>query len=434
MMKKVISLLLALTFIFALTGCTKKDMGRMKYNYNMSKFVELCEYEGIKIDTNGEEYKKTYADMMAADVSNYDLYVKVTEGKLKKGDVANIDYEGKLNGVAFDGGTATGTDLELGSGQFIPGFEDKLIGVEIGKTVDLDLTFPSDYSNTTLAGKAVVFTVKVNYVSVYEKHTEGTLKNGDTVNIDFEGKIDGKTFSGGTATGYDLVLGSGSFIDGFEDKLIGEKIGTTVDLDLTFPTNYTAELAGKDVVFTVKINYVKNRMQKTPEEYYKDLGCESVEEYYDTVNTRAVNNILLTKVLADSKVKKYPKDEKNSITEQGKKMFESNLQQQYGTTVTLDYYLEANGQTEEEFNEYVLTNYTEPLMEEEMVIYAVFDAAGLKMDKEALKEKTKEIVASYGSDTVTETTIKEAYGEDYFEYVYVQEKVLDYLNKKAKIS
>ncbi len=435
MMKKVICLLLALTFIFALTGCTKKNMGRTKYNYNMEKFVELCEYKGIKIDTNGEEYKKIYADMMAADVQNYNLYGKVTEGKLKKGDIANIDYTGKLNGVAFDGGTATGYDLELGSNTFIPGFEDKLIGVKIGSTVDLDLTFPTNYSNNPdLAGKAVVFTVKVNYVTAFETRTEGQLKNGDNVNIDFEGKVDGKTFEGGTAKGYDLVLGSGSFIDGFEDKLIGEKIGTTVDLDLKFPTNYTAELAGKDVVFTVKINYVHNKVTLTPEEYYKDLGCESVEEYYDTVKTRTLNNIILTKVLTDSKVKKYPATEKKLVTEQGKKSFEANLQQQYGSTVTLEQYLQANNQKEEEFDEYVVSNYTEPFMQEEMVIYAIFDASGMKLDKEELAKRTKEVVASYKSDQVTEKTLKEAYGEDYFEYLFVQEKVVEYLTDNAKIS
>lgn len=434
MMKKVLSLILALTFIFALTGCSKKNMGRIKYNYNMSKFVDLCEYEGIKIDTNGEEYKKIYADMMAADVENYGLYAKVTEGKLKKGDIANIDYTGKLNGVAFEGGTAAGYDLELGSNTFIEGFEEKLIGVEIGKTVDLNLTFPKDYGNTELAGKDVVFTVKVNYITKFEKYTEGTLKNGDTVNIDFEGKIDGKAFDGGSSKGYDLVLGSGTFIEGFEDKLIGEKIGTTVDLDLTFPTNYAADLAGKDVVFTVKINFVNNKVNLTPEEYYEKLGCESVEDYYDTVKTRTLNNIVLTKVLTDSTIKKYPSKEKKSVTEQGKVAFEANLQQQYGTSVTLDYYLQANGQSKEEFDEYVVANYTEPYMQEEMVIYAIFDAAGLKIDKEELAKRTKEVVASHMSDQVTEKSLKEMYGEDYFEYLFVQEKVVEYLVDKAKIS
>ncbi len=342
MMKKVISLILALTFIFALTGCSKVNKDRIKYNLKLEKFVKLCEYNGIKIDTKGDEYKKTYDDMIAADIKNYDLYVKVTEGTLKDGDVANIDFEGKLNGVAFEGGTSKGYDLELGSNSFIDGFEEKLVGVKIGSTVDLDLKFPENYGNE--------------------------------------------------------------------------------------------ELNGKDVVFTVKVNYVKTEEGLKPETFYKEVGCESVEEYYETVKERTINNILLTKVLTDSKVNKYPKNEKELVTAQGIKSFEANLQQYYGSSVTLKDYLTANGQTEEEFNEYVETNYTEPLMQEEMVIYAIFDDAGMTIDKEALVKKTKEIVASYNSDKVTEKTLKETYGEDYFEYMYIQEKVVEYLTKNAKIS
>lgn len=342
MMKKVISLILVLTFIFAFTGCTKANKGRVKYNLKLEKFVELCEYNGIKIDTKGEEYKKTYDNTIAADVKNYDLYAKVTEGKLKKGDVANIDYTGKINGVAFEGGTAKGYDLELGSNSFIDGFEEKLVGVQIGSTVNLDLKFPDNY------GKE--------------------------------------------------------------------------------------ELNGKDVVFTVKVNYVKTEEALKPEVFYKDMGCESVEKYYETVKERTINNILMTKVLTGSKVNKYPADEKKLVTAQGIKSFEANLQQYYGSSVTLKNYLVSNGQTEEEFNEYVVTNYTEPLMQEEMVIYAIFDDAGMAIDKEALTKKTKEIVASYNSDKVTEKILKETYGEDYFEFIYIQEKVIELLTKNAKIS
>ena len=122
------------------------------------------------------------------------------------------------------------------------------------------------------------------------------------------------------------------------------------------------------------------------------------------------------------------------VTEQGINMFKKNLQQYYGSSVTLEDYLSANGQTEEEFNDYVVTNYAEPLMEEEMVIYAIFDDAGFKMDKEGLAESTKKEVASYKSDSVTEKVLKETYGEDYFEYLYIQEKVVKLLNDKAKIS
>jgi len=78
------------------------------------------------------------------------------------GDKVNIDYSGTIDGVAFDGGTASGADLTIGSGQFISGFEDQLIGHNVGETVAVNVTFPSDYSEASLQGKAAVFTVKIN--------------------------------------------------------------------------------------------------------------------------------------------------------------------------------------------------------------------------------------------------------------------------------
>lgn len=84
-------------------------------------------------------------------------------------------------------------------------------------------------------------------------------KEGDTANIDYVGTKDGVAFQGGTADGYDLVLGSGTFIDGFEDGVVGMNVGEEKDLNLTFPENYgNADLAGQDVVFHVTLNYIKN--------------------------------------------------------------------------------------------------------------------------------------------------------------------------------
>jgi len=88
-----------------------------------------------------------------------------TDRLAKEGDTANIDYEGKLDGVAFEGGTAYSHDLDLGSGEFIAGFEEAVIGMMPGDEKDIPLTFPEDYFNDELAGKDVVFHVKLNYVT-----------------------------------------------------------------------------------------------------------------------------------------------------------------------------------------------------------------------------------------------------------------------------
>ena len=98
-------------------------------------------------------------------------YPAVVEGRAaKEGDVANIDYEGTKDGVAFDGGTASGYDLTLGSGAFIEGFEDGVIGMMPGEEKDLNLTFPEDYLSEDLAGQDVVFHVTLNQL----KSSEGT--------------------------------------------------------------------------------------------------------------------------------------------------------------------------------------------------------------------------------------------------------------------
>lgn len=95
------------------------------------------------------------------DLSYADKSIFETKGTVANGDFVLLDYMGKLDGVAFNGGTATDDILEIGSGAFIDGFESGLIGVSIGETVDLKLTFPKDYHNTDLAGKETVFTVTV---------------------------------------------------------------------------------------------------------------------------------------------------------------------------------------------------------------------------------------------------------------------------------
>lgn len=162
-MKRVLSVIAILSMVFCLVGCGQ-NKNRKLYNVNLNKYVKLGEYKGIIIDTSTDEFQATQDSLIANDISNNDLYVKKTDGKVISGDTVNIDYVGKKNGKAFDGGTAEGYDLEIGSGSFIDGFEDGLIGKKIGSTVDLNLTFPEDYGNDELNGADVVFTVTVNYV------------------------------------------------------------------------------------------------------------------------------------------------------------------------------------------------------------------------------------------------------------------------------
>ena len=129
--------------------------------------MTLGQYKGL-------EAPKAEVKVMAADVNarlkemaERNSRMVSVDRKVKKGDIANIDFEGFDNGVPFDGGKGEAFDLEIGSGNFVPGFEDQIIGMTAGSEKDIDITFPENY-HEHLAGKAVVFHVKVNAVKVKE--------------------------------------------------------------------------------------------------------------------------------------------------------------------------------------------------------------------------------------------------------------------------
>ncbi len=118
-------------------------------------------------------------------------------------------------------------------------------------------------------------------------------KNGDKVNIDFSGSVDGEKFAGGTAEEYDLVLGSGSFIPGFEEQVVGMEIGSERDITVKFPENYQADnLRGKEAVFAIKLHKITEKQlpELTDEYVKKHAGAESVEAYKNTVRERLLKS------------------------------------------------------------------------------------------------------------------------------------------------
>ena len=126
-------------------------------------------YKGIEIEKN---VAKVTAKDVDAEVENArkrnSRTVEITDRAAAMGDIANIDYEGSVDGVAFDGGKGEGHDLTLGSGSFIPGFEDQIVGKSIGEEFDVNVTFPEEYHAKELAGKAAVFKTKLNALKVEE--------------------------------------------------------------------------------------------------------------------------------------------------------------------------------------------------------------------------------------------------------------------------
>jgi len=152
----------------------------VKGEYEVSDYITLGNYKGLtvtytKLEVTDADVDKTIQEGLSANATQEE----VKDRAVQNGDTVNIDYEGLKDGVAFEGGTAKGQDLEIGSGSFIEGFEDGLIGAKIGDKLAINVTFPENYTSADLAGQAVVFNVTVNSIktSVVPELTEDYVKN-----------------------------------------------------------------------------------------------------------------------------------------------------------------------------------------------------------------------------------------------------------------
>ncbi len=172
MKKMAVAMLAALLTVSSLTGCSKAgndtNAAYLK-DTDVSKYVTLGDYKNLTVEVASPEVTDDEVASYIQYVQNsMAATVEVTDRAVQTGDTVNIDYAGKYadSGEAFDGGTAQGYNLTIGSHTFIDGFEDGLIGAELGQTLDLNLKFPDSYSNADLAGKDVIFTVTVNKILI----------------------------------------------------------------------------------------------------------------------------------------------------------------------------------------------------------------------------------------------------------------------------
>lgn len=280
--------------------------------------------------------------------------------------------------------------------------------------------------------------------------TGRAVKEGDIVNIDYEGKKDGVAFDGGTAQGYDLTIGSGTFIDGFEDGLIGANIGDTLDLNLTFPENYgSAELAGQDVVFTVKVNSIKeekipeltdelankiNPDVKTVEEFNAYIK-ESLEKAARDASRNAAYSQLLNMVDVSSEVVSgddIPAGIINEVVDAEKSSFETMINA-YG--MDLDTYLSSQGLTEDEFDEQIRT-YSESVARQKLLVRALADAENIEVSDADLDEQYESYAQEYGYSSADEfkTAVNEQDGVDTFKEAVLTRKVEEMLFDNAKIT
>ncbi len=241
--------------------------------------------------------------------------------------------------------------------------------------------------------------------------TDRTVKTGDTVNIDYVGKVDGVEFTGGTYAGYNLEIGSGEFISGFEDGLIGAAIGETREVTATFPDPYkqNPELAGKEAVFTVTVNSIKETVYPdiTDEFVSENLGYSTAAEYKEAVketlkknNESAAkttdDNAILNAVVDDSEITVYPETYVQEIIDSYITYY-TNQATSYGYE-TLEAFCEDNSvdvdqlKTEIEQQARRIVGYA-------MIMEAVADAENLSVSEDELNEAKMKYISDAGYDS-----------------------------------
>jgi len=329
-------------------------------------------------------------------------------------------------------------------------------GQESGKTVRYDYDL-SDYvtlgtykgvevqaSNPSVSDEEVqqyVMLARSNYSTAVPK--DGAAELTDQVNIDYVGYMNGETFDGGSAKDYDLTLGSGSFIDGFEDGLVGAKPGDTVTLNIAFPDPYpnSPDLAGKPVTFEVTVNHIF--AQQLPEytdafvkEYY---GYEitsafeaalrsSLEEQKTSVYEYTVLNSVWSEVLSEVEVLEYPTAEYNEIytkyvesytyrAREAEKDFSVYVADELGMTVSEFY-----AALEAEVNS---------VLREEMVLLQISRLENITVTETEYNDALKEYVEMYGVSDAEELLIHMS--EDEIRQQALFEKVFDFLVENAVV-
>ena len=238
---------------------------------------------------------------------------------------------------------------------------------------------------------------------------EREIQKGDTADIDFEGFDNGVPFDGGKGQNFDLEIGSGSFVPGFEDQLVGMKAGEEKDIDITFPENYTPELAGKPVVFHVKVNEVKHKeVPAIDDEFAKDVSeFDTLEELKadtrkqltddrEAAAQRAFEDALMQKV-ADGIQADIPDE---MVDVQAQQMMENFQQQLAAQGIPFDQYLKMTNTTEDDFKKQA----HDPAVQQvrmDLAVAALVKAENLEATAQEIEDELKTVADKYGMDLDT---------------------------------
>ena len=279
----------------------------------------------------------------------------------------------------------------------------------------------------------------------YLTETEDAAKEGDTVNIDFVGKMNGEAFDGGSGTSYDLVLGSGSFIDGFEDQLIGAKKGEKLEVNVTFPESYpnNPDLAGKPAVFDVTVNKVSTMPELTDQwvkDNAEDMGSKASDvasfrveqqallqaqvdyQYNNTIQQDALQQIVDTsEITVSDEMQKYAEDYVISQEVSTAKQYG------YGLADMLNMY----GMSVDDFKEEI-AGYATDYAKQRMVVAAIANEQGIRSNDQLIDELAAELSGLAGKE-LNKIQLIEQYGGDAVKDEAVNKAVLDYVQTQVKV-
>ena len=245
----------------------------------------------------------------------------------------------------------------------------------------------------------------------------GEVLEGNTAVIDFEGIVDGKPLEGGTGANYPLEIGSHTFIPGFEEGIVGMKVGETKELNLKFPENYVEELKNKEVTFKVTVREIKERvLPEMNEDFYKDLGYDNIkteaefrkeiesvlkekkeheaeDKYLDAIIDKAIDNmkVEINEEIIDEEINRILKNFEQRIKMQG---------------ITLEQYVQFTGATMEQLREQTKPE-AEKQVKMRLLIEAVAEKENIKVTDKDAEKRAKEIADQYG---MTEEQVLQEFG------------------------
>ena len=284
-----------------------------------------------------------------------------------------------------------------------------------------------------------------------ENSKTGKVENGDTINISFVGKIDGKEFEGGSSESTDITVGTTQMIDGFVEGLIGKNVGESVTLNLKFPDDYAkTDLQGKAVEFKVTINSKKKiSVPKLNTEFVKkNSKFTTVKEYKEGVKKELLNQKqksldstvkqeLWSRIIDKSKAKKYPEKELNEAMSQANKLEESYKAQAQNYGMEWETYLKTVMRTDKKGFEKLKQEYAKNIVFNRMVMYSIARSENISLSNREYKKEILKILEDNGYD---EESFKKAFGKDIETYADEQnwrqkvlfDKVLDKVMKDGK--